>query len=137
MKTTKKLQEEKDNLEKQLPDLKTLNLNGQVEKSKTSEISKISEIFSKFFKSEFWVLVVGQNQKLGNKKTRNNFSEISKIFDLSEFLVCHIFIFFLNFLPFFINIFSNSLIYICIYSSTLYNIISLTKHDFLCLCFDL
>ena len=76
-------------------------LQGQVENLETSEISELSEIwafFSEIFKSEFSILAVGQNRKLGNKKTRNNFSEISEVY---KFSICHFFIFFLIFFPFF------------------------------------
>ena len=94
--------------------------------------------FSEIFKSEFSILAIGQNRKLGNKKTRNNISEISEISEVSEFSICHFFIFFLNFFflfynfdlslfhflsyffLFFINVFSTSLFYICNYSSTSY-----------------
>ena len=41
---------------------------GQVE---NSEILENSEIFSEIFKSKFSLLTMGQNRKLGNKKTRN------------------------------------------------------------------
>ena len=64
---------------------------------------KSRKIFSEIFKSEFSILAVGQNRKLGNKKTRNNFSEISKISNFSEFSICHFYIFFLNFFSFFIK----------------------------------
>ena len=56
-----------------------------------SKARKSRKFFSKNFKSEFSILAVGQNQQLGNKKTRNNFSEISS--DFSEFSFCHFFIF--------------------------------------------
>ena len=52
---------------------------------------KSRKFFSEIFKSEFTILATGQNRKLGNKKTRNNFSEIS------EFSICHFFIFQKNF----------------------------------------
>ena len=51
---------------------------------------KTRKFFSEIFKSEFSILAVGQNRKLGNKKTRNNISEISEV---SEFSICHFFIF--------------------------------------------
>ena len=51
------------------------------------------KLFSKIFKSEFSILPYSQNRKLGNKKTRNNDSEISKISGISEFSICHFFIF--------------------------------------------
>ena len=38
-------------------------------------------------------MTVGQNRKLGNKKTRNNISEISEMSEVSEFSNCHFFIF--------------------------------------------
>ena len=93
--------------------------------------SENSEIFPVIFKSEFSILAIVQNRKLGNKKTRNNISEVSK------FSICHFFIFFF---VFFINIFPGSFFYICNFSSTLYKyrlFISLTKYEFMCLCFDL
>ena len=96
--------------------------------------------FSEIFKSELSILAVGQNQKLGNKKTWNNVSGISEISGVSEFSICHFFIFFLIFFSFLINVFSGSLFYICNYSSALYkysSFISMTKYDFMCLCFDL
>ena len=67
---------------------------------KTRKSRKSREVFSKIIKSEFSVLAVAQNRKLGNKKTRNNFSEIPEISKFSEFLICQFFIFFLNFFPF-------------------------------------
>ena len=68
-----------------------------------SKTRKTRKFFSKIFKSEFSILAIGQNRKLGNKKTRNNISEISK------FSVCYFFIFFSYFfLLFFINVFSGS-----------------------------
>ena len=45
------------------------------------------------FKSEFSILAVGQNRKVGNKKTRNNISDISGISEVSEFSIRHFFIF--------------------------------------------
>ena len=60
---------------------------------KPRKSQKCRQYFSEIFKSEFSILAVGQNRKLGNKKTWNNFSEISKISDFSKFLICHIFIF--------------------------------------------
>ena len=65
---------------------------GQVENSETLEISEIPEIFSKNFKSEFSILAVGQNQKVGNKKTRNNISDIFEISNFSEFSIWYVFI---------------------------------------------
>ena len=53
--------------------------------AENSETSKISEFFSDIFKSEFWILPVGKNRKLVNKKIPNNFSEISEISDFSKF----------------------------------------------------
>ena len=72
---------------------------------------KSQNFFSEIFKSEFSILAVGKNKKLGNKKTWNNFSKISQISDVSEFSICHFFIFFRIFFPFFLFVFSNSLIY--------------------------
>ena len=54
---------------------------------------KLWKLFSKIFKSEFLILAIAQNWKLGNKKTRSNISEISKIFEVFEFLICHFRIF--------------------------------------------
>ena len=51
-----------------------------------------SGIFSKNFKSEFSILAVGQNRKVGNKKTRNNISDIFEISNFSEFSIWHVFI---------------------------------------------
>ena len=48
------------------------------------------KLFPEIFKSKFSILAIGQNRKLGNKKTRNNISEISEV---SEFSICHFFIF--------------------------------------------
>ena len=61
---------------------------------------KSQNFFSEIFKSEFSILAVGKNKKLGNKKTWNNFSKISQISDVSEFSICHFFIFFRIFFPF-------------------------------------
>ena len=63
--------------------------------------------FFGIFKSKFLILAVGQNRKLRKKKTRNNFSEIPKISDFSEFSIRHFFIFFLTFSFFFLNVFQN------------------------------
>ena len=41
---------------------------GQVENSETSVVLEISEIFSTIFKSEFSILAMGQNRKLGSGK---------------------------------------------------------------------
>ena len=49
---------------------------------KTRKSQKTRKFFSEKFKSEFSILAVGQNRKLGNKKTPNNISNISEI---SEF----------------------------------------------------
>ena len=70
-----------------------------------SKTRKTRKFFSKIFKSEFSILAVGQNQKLGNKKTRNNISEISEV---SEFSICHFsfsFLFFFFFYKCFFRIF--------------------------------
>ena len=58
-----------------------------------SKTRKTRKFFSESFKFEFSILAVGQNRKLGNKKTRNNISEISEISELSEFSICHFLIF--------------------------------------------
>ena len=63
---------------------------GQVENSENTEISETRKFFSEIFKSEFLILAIGQNRKLGNKKTRNNISEISEV---SEFSISPFFIF--------------------------------------------
>ena len=86
---------------------------------------KSLKFFSEIFKSEFSILALGQNQKLGNKKTRNTISEIFEVFG---FLICHFFMFFLNFFKFFYKCFLISLFYICNYSSTPYfiNIVRLS-----------
>ena len=62
-------------------------------KQARSKTRKTRKFFSQTFKSDFSILAVGQNWKLGNKKTRNNISEISEISELSEFSICHFFIF--------------------------------------------
>ena len=54
-----------------------------------SKTRKTWKFFSEIFKSEFSILAIGQNWKLGNKKTRNNISEISKISEVSKFSICH------------------------------------------------
>ena len=54
---------------------------------------KLWKLFSNIFKSEFLILAIAQNWKLGNKKTRSNISEISNIFEVFEFLICHFRIF--------------------------------------------
>ena len=89
------------------------------------------KFFHKIFKSEFLILAILQNQKLWNKKTQKNISEVSK------FSICH---FFILFFYFFINLFPGPFFYICSFSSTLYKyrlFVSLTKYEFICLCFDL
>ena len=58
-----------------------------------SKTRRTRKLFSEIFKSEFSILAMGQNRKLGNKKTRNTISEISEISEVSEFLICHFFIF--------------------------------------------
>ena len=62
------------------------------------KLGNLGNFFSEIFKSEFSILAVGQNRKLGKKKIQNNFSEIS---DFSKFSNCHSFIFFLIFFLFF------------------------------------
>ena len=62
-------------------------------RSKTRKPRKSRKFFPEIFESEFSILAVEQNRKLGNKKTWNNFSKISEIFDFSEFSICHFFIF--------------------------------------------
>ena len=56
-------------------------------------LRNLGNFFPRFFKSEFSILAVGQNRKLRNKKTQNNFSEIFDFSDFSEFLICHFFVF--------------------------------------------
>ena len=58
-----------------------------------SKTRRTRKLFSEIFKSEFSILAMGQNRKLGNKKTRNTISEICEISEVSEFLICHFFIF--------------------------------------------
>ena len=74
----------------QVLNILTKNLQSPGAKSKTRKTRKF---FSEIFKSEFSILAIGQNRKLGNKKTRNNISEISEISEVSEFSICHFFIF--------------------------------------------
>ena len=76
---------------------KTLNIeyqsNQKSTRSKTRKPRKSwksRKCFSEIFESEFSILAVGQYRKLGNKKTRKNISEISEV---SEFSICHFFIF--------------------------------------------
>ena len=71
-------------------------LKGARSKSRKSQI-----FFPRFLNLSFLFLAVGQNRKLGNKKTRNNFSEISEISDYFEISICHFFIFFLIFFLFY------------------------------------
>ena len=87
---------------------------GQVENSKNRKSRKTQKFFSKIFKFNFSILAIGQNRKVGNKKTRNIISEISEISELSEFQICHFFIFqkaifFFNILqwaiPYFLSLF--------------------------------
>ena len=54
---------------------------------------KYRKFFSEIFKSEFTILVVGQNWEFGKKKTRNNISRSSEISKVSEFSICYFFIF--------------------------------------------
>ena len=54
---------------------------------------KSRKFFSEIFKSEFSILAVGQNRKLGNKKTRGHLPEISDFSDFSKFSICDFFIF--------------------------------------------
>ena len=61
---------------------------------KTRKSRKTRNFSSEIFKSEFSILALEQNRKLGNKKTRNNISKISDISEVSEFSICHFFIFF-------------------------------------------
>ena len=56
-------------------------------RSKTRKPRKSWKFFSEIFKSEFSILPYSQNQKLGNKKTRNTISEIC------ESSITHFFIF--------------------------------------------
>ena len=65
----------------------------QVKTQKHRKSWKSWIFFPEIFKSEFFILVVTQNRKLRNMKTRNNISEISEISEVSEFSICHFFIF--------------------------------------------
>ena len=56
---------------------------------KPRKSQKSRQYFSEIFKSEFLILAVEQNRKLGNKKTWNNFSENSDFSDFFEFSICH------------------------------------------------
>ena len=85
---------------------------------KPRKSQKSRKYFSKNFQSEFSILAVGQNRKLGNKKTRNNISEISPRFP--SFRHATFWFSFLILFAFFINVFSVPLSYICNYSYTLY-----------------
>ena len=58
---------------------------------KSRKSRKSGKLFSEIFKSEFSILALGQNRKLGNKKTRRSFSEISDSSDFSDFSICHFF----------------------------------------------
>ena len=60
---------------------------------KPQKSRKSRKFFSEIFKSEFSILAAGQNRKLGNKKTRGNFHEISDFSDFSKFSICDFFIF--------------------------------------------
>ena len=99
---------------------------------KFGNLWKLGIFFSEIFKPEFSILTIGQNRKLGNKKTRNN---ISKISEVSEFSICH-FLFSFLFFFFFYRCFFQDLYFTFVTSSTLYkysSFISLTKYDFMCL----
>ena len=80
---------------------------GQIKNSENSEFF-FRDFSIRVFDFDWW-------SKIRNKKTRNNISEIFEISDVSEFSICHFFIFFLNFFFFFRNVFSGSLFYICNY----------------------
>ena len=54
-----------------------------------SKTCKTQRFFSEIFKSEFSILAIGQNRKLGNKKTRNNIFEFFAISEVSKFSICH------------------------------------------------
>ena len=88
---------------------------------KPRKYRKYRKFFSKIFKSDFPFWLQGKTENLEIRKLGNNFSEIFKISDFSEFSISHFFIFFLNlFFSFLKMFFSNSLICISNYSSTLY-----------------
>ena len=55
------------------------------ETRKPRKSRKSRKFFSEIFKSKFSILAVGQIRKLRNKKTRDNFSEISDFFEFSIF----------------------------------------------------
>ena len=65
-------------------------LQGQVG---TQKPQKSRKFLSEFFKSEFLILAIEQNRKLGSEKTRNNISEIYEISVVPEFSICRFFIF--------------------------------------------
>ena len=52
---------------------------------KPQKSRKSRKFFSEIFKSKFLILALGQNRKLGKKKTWNNFSKISEVSKVSEF----------------------------------------------------
>ena len=74
---------------------------------KPQQYRKSRIFFPEIFKSEFSILAVRQNRKLGNKKTRNNFSEISGISDYFKISICHFFFYFFLFYSFSYTVFQN------------------------------
>ena len=60
---------------------------------KTWKSQKTRKIFYEIFKCGFSILAIGQNRKLGNKKTQNNISEISEISDVNKVFDLPLFIF--------------------------------------------
>ena len=75
------------------PEIKCVFTLARSKTRKPWKSQKSRKFFSEIFKSEFTILATGQNRKLGNKKTRNNFSEISDFSDFCKFSICHFFIF--------------------------------------------
>ena len=57
------------------------------QKAARLKTGKTRKFFPEIFKFEFSILPYSQNRKLGNRETRNNISEVS------EFSICHFFIF--------------------------------------------
>ena len=129
-------------LVKDMTSFKNPEIPGQVENSETSEISEILEIFFQDFKTRVFDFDCRAKSKTRKKETRKNFSKISEISDFSELSICHFFsFFFFFFFSFYKCFFKIFILHLSLQSYTLFykytSTISLTKHHFLCLRFEL
>ena len=100
--------------------IKVLNCRPGRKLGNFGNLGNLRNFFSEFFKSEFSILAVGQNRKLGKKKLGIIFPRFPRFPTFPSFRFATFSFSFLFFFSLFINVFSKFLFYICNYSLTLY-----------------